>query len=101
MIILLDARTQTIPNSKLSLNDVKQELIQRAVQLKTRVNQEIQKLVQQNRQHLSQLLREEGERVENLVNQLNKVSDQEQLAFAESQLIDAEYRVDDEVNNRG
>ena len=101
MIILLDARTHTIPNSKLSLNDVKQELIQRAVQLKTRVNQEIQKLVQQNRQHLSQLLREEGERVENLVNQLNKVSDQEQLAFAESQLIDAEYRVDDEVNNRG
>ena len=102
VIVLTDVRSQTTSDPVTSNNDVKQDLIQRGVQLKNRVNKYlIQKLVQQNRQHLSQLLRDEGERVENLVNQLTKVSDQEQLAFAESQLIDAEYRVDDEVNNRG
>ena len=98
VIVLTDVRSQTTSDPVTSNNDVKQDLIQRGVQLKSRVNKYlIQKLVQQNRQHLSQPLKEEGDKIDGLVTELNNATDSVKLDILESELSDAEYRVNNEV----
>jgi 5'-deoxynucleotidase YfbR-like HD superfamily hydrolase len=61
------------------------------------VKAEIQKLVDEKREHLSTLLKEEGDRVDKLVADLKAATDAIQLIVLESELIDAEYRVSNEV----
>ena len=98
-IIVAAAQTtrRVVPTTRSAAN-LKTELIQRAAQLQVRVRAEIQKLVNEKREHLSELLKEEDQRVERLVGELKEATDSVRLAFLESELIDAEYRVENEVN---
>ena len=78
---------------------LKNELLDRANALDQRIKAEIKKLTAENREHLAVLLREEEKRLETLASELGKVaeSDEVRTAILKSELINLEFRVENEV----
>jgi len=66
--------------------------------LQQKIKAEIQKLTDEKREHLATVLQQESDRLTRLVTDLQAATSPVQLAVLESELIDAEYRVDNEVN---
>lgn len=76
---------------------VKEELILRAKDLKTRVDSELKRLKDEHRDHLSLVLKEEGDRLDAAIQKLENSTDQVDLAIIESDIINIEFRVENEV----